>query len=163
MILVIAEHRDGKLNRATLETIAAAQAAGPSTGLGAGGGPIKVAVLGTVMNSRYLEGIATLRTALPQLPDDIYLGISNSIQAAHMIASNPKVPAQFADTIRGTANQAFVSGMNDAMLIGAAIMALNAVIVVLVLPSRIRRSEEHAAPATALPMTSHLEPDGAAD
>jgi electron transfer flavoprotein alpha subunit len=38
VILVIAEHRDNKLNRATLETIAAAQAAG---------GPIKVAVLGS--------------------------------------------------------------------------------------------------------------------
>jgi electron transfer flavoprotein alpha subunit len=38
VILVIAEHRDGKLNRATLETIAAAQAAG---------GPVKVAVLGS--------------------------------------------------------------------------------------------------------------------
>ena len=38
MILVIAEHRDGKLNRATLETIAAAQSAGDS---------IKVAVLGS--------------------------------------------------------------------------------------------------------------------
>ena len=37
MILVVAEHREGKLNRATLETIAAAQSAG---------GPIKVAVLG---------------------------------------------------------------------------------------------------------------------
>jgi electron transfer flavoprotein alpha subunit len=37
VILVVAEHRDGKLNRATLETIAAAQSAG---------GPIKVAVLG---------------------------------------------------------------------------------------------------------------------
>jgi electron transfer flavoprotein alpha subunit len=38
VILVVAEHRDGKLNRATLETIAAAQSAG---------GPIKVAVLGS--------------------------------------------------------------------------------------------------------------------
>ena len=38
MILVIAEHRDGKLNRATLETIAAAQHAG---------GPVKIAVLGS--------------------------------------------------------------------------------------------------------------------
>jgi electron transfer flavoprotein alpha subunit len=38
VILVIAEHRDGKLNRATLETIAAAQSAG---------GQIKVAVLGS--------------------------------------------------------------------------------------------------------------------
>ena len=37
MILVVAEHRDGKLNRATLETIAAAQQAG---------GPVKIAVLG---------------------------------------------------------------------------------------------------------------------
>ena len=46
MILVIAEHRDGKLNRATLETIAAAQA---STALspGSAGGPVKVAVLGS--------------------------------------------------------------------------------------------------------------------
>jgi len=38
VILVIAEHRDGKLNRATLETIAAAQTAG---------GPVKIAVLGS--------------------------------------------------------------------------------------------------------------------
>ena len=41
MILVIAEQRDGKLNRATWETIAAAQQL-------AGGMPIKVAVLGAV-------------------------------------------------------------------------------------------------------------------
>jgi electron transfer flavoprotein alpha subunit len=38
VILVVAEQRDGKLNRATLETIAAAQSAG---------GPIKIAVLGS--------------------------------------------------------------------------------------------------------------------
>ncbi len=46
MILVIAEHRDGKLNRATLETIAAAQAA-TALSPGSAGGPIKVAVLGS--------------------------------------------------------------------------------------------------------------------
>jgi len=38
VILVVAEHRDGKLNRATLETIAAAQSVGP---------PITVVVLGS--------------------------------------------------------------------------------------------------------------------
>jgi electron transfer flavoprotein alpha subunit len=38
MILVVAEHRDGKLNRATWETIAAAQQAGA---------PVKVAVIGS--------------------------------------------------------------------------------------------------------------------
>ncbi|MCZ2098246.1 MAG: MFS transporter [Anaerolineae bacterium] len=128
------------------------------------GGALGVAVLGTVMNSRYLEGIAELKTALPQLPADIYAGISNSIQAAHMIAANPKVPAQFGDTIRTTANSAFVAGMNEAMLIGAAIMALNAVIVLLILPSRIRRSAEHELPALGHAIAaSGLETGSAAD
>ena len=39
MILVVAEHRDGKLNRASLETIAAAQAAGDA--------PVKAVILGS--------------------------------------------------------------------------------------------------------------------
>jgi electron transfer flavoprotein alpha subunit len=42
MILVISEQRDGKLNRATLETIAAAQGAG---------GPVKAAVLGSSVDA----------------------------------------------------------------------------------------------------------------
>ena len=46
MILVIAEHRDGRLNRATLETIAAAQQAA---------GPIKVAVLGSAVDGLAAE------------------------------------------------------------------------------------------------------------
>jgi electron transfer flavoprotein alpha subunit len=46
VILVIAEHRDGTLNRATLETIAAAQAS-TSLSPGTAGGPVKVAVLGS--------------------------------------------------------------------------------------------------------------------
>jgi electron transfer flavoprotein alpha subunit len=45
VILVVAEHREGKLNRATLETIAAAQHA--STAAGAGAAPVKIAVLGS--------------------------------------------------------------------------------------------------------------------
>jgi electron transfer flavoprotein alpha subunit len=45
VILVIAEHRDGTLNRATLETIAAAQQASGGTGTTAV--PVKVAALGS--------------------------------------------------------------------------------------------------------------------
>ena len=48
MILIIAEHRDGKLNRATLETIAAAQQAGGSSAAGSG---LKVALLGAGIDS----------------------------------------------------------------------------------------------------------------
>jgi electron transfer flavoprotein alpha subunit len=42
MILVVAEQRDGTLNRATWETIVAAQQAG---------GPIKIAVLGPAVDA----------------------------------------------------------------------------------------------------------------
>jgi electron transfer flavoprotein alpha subunit len=45
VILVVAEQRDGVLNRATWETIAAAQVASKALG-GAAGSPVKVAVLG---------------------------------------------------------------------------------------------------------------------
>ena len=46
MILVVAEHREGKLNRATLETVAAAQAAG---------GAVKIAVLGAGIDAIAVE------------------------------------------------------------------------------------------------------------
>jgi electron transfer flavoprotein alpha subunit len=46
VILVVAEHREGRLNRATLETTAAAQHASTTPGAGAGDS-IKIAVLGS--------------------------------------------------------------------------------------------------------------------
>lgn len=109
------------------------------------GGALGIAVLGTIMNGRYLDGIEALKTALPQLRPDMFDGISNSIQAAHMIASKPEVPAQFANTIVDIADQAFVTGMNDAMLFGAAVMLVNALLVLMILPTRVRapREEDH--------------------
>jgi hypothetical protein len=108
------------------------------------GGALGVAVLGTIMNGRYLDGIESIKAALPQLKPEIFDGISSSIQAAHMIASRPEVPAPFAQTITGIADQAFVMGMNDAMLFGAAVMVVNALLVLLILPSRIRAPREEA-------------------
>ena len=63
MILVVAEHRDGKLNRATLETIAAAQAAG---------GPVKIAVLGSGVDAVAAE-VATADAAEVITIDDAAL------------------------------------------------------------------------------------------
>jgi electron transfer flavoprotein alpha subunit len=68
VILVIAEQRDGKLNRATLETIAAAQQA-PSTGLGAGGGAVKIAVLGSGVDAIAAE-VAAAEVAEVIVVDD---------------------------------------------------------------------------------------------
>ncbi len=68
MILVIAEQRDGKLNRASWETIAAAQAlAGVREDASAAGGPIKVAILGgdvgTLAGELASAGVAEVLTA----------------------------------------------------------------------------------------------------
>ena len=112
------------------------------------GGALGVAVLGTIMNGRYLDGIETLKEALPQLRPDMFEGISSSIQAAHMIASNPQVPEPFATMITGIADQAFVTGMNDAMLFGSAVMLVNALLVLLILPFASGRPAKASPPRT---------------
>ena len=80
MILVIAEQRDGKLNRATWETIAAAQQL-------AGGMPIKVAVLGgatgavaqEVASAAVAEVLVEEHAALEPYTPDAYASASRSL------------------------------------------------------------------------------------
>ncbi len=110
------------------------------------GGALGVAVLGTIMNGRYLDGIEALKAELPQLRPDMFDGISSSIQAAHMIAGQPQVPEPFANAIISIADRAFVAGMNDAMLFGAAVMLVNALLVLMILPSRVRAPREESGP-----------------
>jgi EmrB/QacA subfamily drug resistance transporter len=124
------------------------------------GGAVGVAVLGTIMNNYYMQGISTLKTALPQLPAEVHEAISSSIQAAHIVANNPQVPAEARDLIISTSNQAFVTGMNSAMLIGALVMAGAAVLALVLLPAEAKRmQDEHEirvedANASAVPATS---------
>ena len=80
MILVVAEQRDGRLNRATWETIAAAQQL-------AGGMPIKVAVLGAstasvaqeVATAAIAEVLAAENAALEPYTPDAYASASRSL------------------------------------------------------------------------------------
>jgi electron transfer flavoprotein alpha subunit len=80
VILVIAEQRDGKLNRATWETIAAAQQL-------AGGMPIKVAVLGgatgavaqEVASAAVAEVLVAEHAALEPYTPDAYASASRSL------------------------------------------------------------------------------------
>jgi electron transfer flavoprotein alpha subunit len=80
VILVIAEQRDGKLNRATWETIAAAQQL-------AGGMPIKVAVLGAVTgavaqeiaSAAVAEVLVAEHPALEPYTPDAYASASRSL------------------------------------------------------------------------------------
>ena len=83
MILVIAEQRDGKLNRASWETIAAAQALGAS--------PIAVAVVGSA--------VAALATELATAAVDDVLVVEDPALAAY-------TPDGYAMAIRGLVEQA---------------------------------------------------------
>lgn len=107
------------------------------------GGALGVAVLGTIMNETYLSKVAELRNVpiFSFLPDQVMGAIESSIQGAHIVSANLEVET-LRNLVVSTANQGFVSGMNDAMLIGAGIMLVAALVTFAVLPSKVRRFED---------------------
>jgi hypothetical protein len=107
------------------------------------GGAMGVAVLGTVMNSVYLEHIAGLEAnpALSQLPEQALAAINSSIQGAHIVAEQIPVP-QLSQLIADTVDEAFVLGMTEALWIGALIAGSAALLTFIILPAKIRRAEE---------------------
>jgi EmrB/QacA subfamily drug resistance transporter len=108
------------------------------------GGALGIAVLGTLMYNVYIGGVDTLQSQLPNLPAEAHATIASSIQAAHIVADT--LPAEVATVITTTADQAFVSGMNTAMLIGSVIMVLASLLVLLILPNQVQRTTEAHAP-----------------
>ena len=102
------------------------------------GNALGVAVLGTVMNSTYLEGVQQLRNTSPQLSDNLLVSISSNIQSAHVVAA--QVTGEMGDVILKTANAAFVHGMNISTLAGAVFMASAAVFVFFTLPDKIQQT-----------------------
>ncbi len=121
------------------------------------GGALGVAVLGTLMNQTYLREIASLKTLVDQYPipqamfDEFYEIVSRSIQGAHIVVANAPaiMPDALKETILTTANNAFVTGMTEAMFIGACIMYGAAIFALVFLPAQVQRPEEDSvAPVT---------------
>ena len=99
------------------------------------GGALGVAVLGSLMNSTYLNKVNALHF-MDTLSSDTADAVRSSIQAAHIAA--PNLPADISEAVVDGANQAFVSGMTDAMIIGAFILWGAAVFTLSFLPSRVQ-------------------------
>ncbi|MEO8611156.1 MAG: MFS transporter [Chloroflexota bacterium] len=114
------------------------------------GTALGVAVLGTFMNNAYISGVQSLKTAIPALPKEAMDAISSSIQAAHAVATDARVPKAIGDIIINTANKAFVDGMTHAMIIGSVIMAVSVVFVLIVLPSRTKEESPAEEPPLEL-------------
>jgi hypothetical protein len=103
------------------------------------GGALGVAVLGTVLNGEFLHQLGQL-TILNILPPKIYDTIASGIVGAHQIATYIPLP-QVQQGFISYVDRAFVSGMKEAMLIGAVVMVASALLIYLVLPAEIRRPE----------------------
>ena len=63
------------------------------------GGALGVAVLGTLLNNVYIERVGELASQLPGLPAQALEVIEDSIQAAHIVAADPNMPAELSNTI----------------------------------------------------------------
>jgi EmrB/QacA subfamily drug resistance transporter len=104
------------------------------------GGALGVAVLGTIMNSMYVAKIDSLNVGLPP---GLFEAVRSSIQGAHIVAR--QIPdSTLAQMIVNEANEAFVSGMVRAMLVGAIILATASVVTLIILPMRVRPALEES-------------------
>ena len=109
------------------------------------GAALGVAVLGSLAASRYASGLGgPLRALAPAARATARSSLAGALQVA---ASLPRAAGA---TLARTANLAFVDGFHLAGVVGAALAALSAVIVVRYLPRRLTQSD-------ALPMDLDLE------
>lgn len=92
------------------------------------GSALGVAVLGTMLNVVYLDQVAALQDVLPA---NTYALVQSSIQSAQAVGG----------TAVAIANEAFVAGMDQALLIGAIILGLATVLTFAFLPSIPKRSQ----------------------
>jgi DHA2 family multidrug resistance protein-like MFS transporter len=77
------------------------------------GGALGIAVLGSIANSAYRSGVdGSVATSLPPQVAD---AASESVGAAIQIASDPSLPVQAADALRGGAQDAFSDAFNTAL------------------------------------------------
>ncbi len=105
------------------------------------GGALGVAVLGSVLASSYGSAI---EPALRGLPPQIAEAAGDSIGAVSTIA--PRL-GEAGGALLAAGRAAFIEGMTNAVLIGAAVAALGAILVLLFLPARAPHRDEEPAEA----------------
>lgn len=103
------------------------------------GSILGIAVLGAILNDIYLDKIEKL-SVIASLPVEAHEAIRNSIQSAHIVAG--QFPGDISQQIIDGSNSAFTSGMTEAMFIGSIAMAIGSLFSLIILPTRIRPSQE---------------------
>ena len=103
------------------------------------GGALGIAVLGTVLTSRFTS---LMDDRIPTAaPDQVRVGARSSVSAAIAIAD--KVPPQFADALRDGAKSAFSDAMNTAFVISAVLLLVMAVVASRAVPRDMQANVGH--------------------
>lgn len=97
------------------------------------GGALGVAVLGSVMQSAYVARVDTI-PQLRQLPPAALDAVRSSVGGAAAVAA--RLPEQFRAPFERVVNDAFVHGMTRAVVFGAVVALLGAVVALVFLPAR---------------------------
>jgi EmrB/QacA subfamily drug resistance transporter len=97
------------------------------------GGALGVGVLGTVLNLRYLHLMAPSLDRAP-VPASIKSLIESSVGAALAVAE--RAPARLGDQLSALARRSFLSGMDLALVIAAAVVGVAAILIIFLLPNR---------------------------
>jgi len=123
-----------------------------------------VAVIGSVLSSRYQSGMtAVLRGhSVPAAAAHAILGsIGGALVVAHMAGG------ELGHELAAAARLSFVDGMDRALLVGAVVVALSAVLVLIALPSRARglpwRRGDPAPSSIPSPEATSRQPAGPSD
>ena len=118
------------------------------------GGALGVAVLGSVMASTYRPRVSDAIAGLP-VPAEAADAITDQVGAAMRAAA--EIGGEPGRALADAASSGFADGMGIAFMIGAAALALGALIVALYLPARGHDHEDYAIPEP------EADPDEAAD
>jgi len=97
------------------------------------GGVFGIAVLGSVLNSGYRSSISSFIQQVPQIPHQAAGPIKESVAVAMQLA--PKAGKHGPELIEH-ASKAFVGGLSNALVVGAAVLLFAGITVALLAPSR---------------------------
>jgi len=99
-------------------------------------GSLGVAVMGSILNNAYQ---AHLDGRVAGLPASVRSAIESSVAVAAAVAH--QLPAPIGATVLRAAQEAYVGGMSDVLVVSAAVMAFGAILMALFLPARAARPE----------------------
>ena len=114
-------------------------------------GSLGVAIMGSILNNAYQ---AHLEGKLTGLPAQVQSAVESSVAVAAAVAHH--LPASVGSTVLRAAQEAYVQGMSDVLIVSAVVMAIGALLMAFFLPARAERPQGERAEETrvAAPLAS---------